>query len=531
MMVNCTNFFRLQQHIMKYVKVFFLTLVGLFGVKDIYGYHLKGDLSASLQDSSAFTLANILQSHMVIQQTKPSKLWGTAPAGSKIHLQADWLKEAVIAQTDANGKWVGKLSVPKATPGNFESHSLSIIHAEDTVALTDILIGEVWLCSGQSNMQMEMQPDLPVLEGVIDYEKEIASANCPHIRFINIRQGFSRTPVESVEGDWQVVSPETAGKLSGVAYYFGREILENVQVPVGLVVSAFGGSAAQAWTSREVLAADSVLKDRYLDPYDNSTQPTECLDSIQGLEKLLEVLARPSLLYNAMIYPLTHLSIRGFIWYQGESNRFDGDVYDRLSAEMIKGWRKDFNQGELPFYYVQMTPFNWFENDPTAFYYARLREAQERVMQLVGNTGMAVTMDIGEVDNIHPRNKKDVGIRLAKIALYHTYGQKDTVYLGPKFSKFRIKGDKVKVAFEPKSIGSGLCTTDQQPPKHFYIAGDDKVFHPAKARIVNNEVWLESSKVKEPVAVRYAFTNYPVTNFCNKEELPAMPFRTDKWDD
>ncbi len=495
------------------------------------GNGLPDSLRQAKQDAPGFTLANVLQSHMVVQQARPLKLWGTAPAGTGIHMLADWQKEAIVVQTDANGKWQGQLPVPAATPGNYRAHSLSIIHAEDTMTLTDILIGEVWLCSGQSNMDMEMKANPPWLEGVVDYEKEIAAADHPAIRFINIEKKFTKAPIEEVKGNWQVVLPQTAGKLSGVAYYFARELQEKLQLPVGLVVTSFGGSAAQAWTSREALAADPLVKEHYLDPYENSPQAKESLDSIKTLEKLFEVLARPALLYNAMIYPLKNLSIRGFLWYQGEANKKDGSMYTRLQAALIRGWRKDFAQGELPFYYVQMTPYNWEESDSTATYYARLREAQEAVMKQVAGTGMAVTMDIGEADNIHPRNKKDVGIRLSKLALHHTYNQKNAVYLGPRYSKYTVKGNTVRVAFDPESIGTGLTTTDQQAPKHFYLAGKDRVFYPAEACIVGEQVWLHSDKVKKPVAVRYAFTNYPITNLGNKEGLPAMPFRTDQWEE
>jgi sialate O-acetylesterase len=520
---------------MRFLNGFFLALLNLVLLQVAIGQHAGNGIPDSLkkaqQDAAGFTLANVLQSHMVVQQAKPLKLWGTAPAATNIRLLADWQKEAVVVQTDADGKWLGQLPVPAATPGNYKAHSLRISNAEDTITLTDILIGEVWLCSGQSNMDMEMKANPPWLEGVLDYEKEIAAANHPAIRFINIEKKFTKTPIEEVKGNWQVVSPETAGTLSGVAYYFARDLQEKLRLPVGLVVTSFGGSAAQAWTSRKALAADSLVKEHYLNPFDKSPQAKESLDSIKTLEKLFEVLARPALLYNAMIHPLKNLSIRGFLWYQGEANKKDGSMYTRLQAALIRGWRKDFAQGQLPFYYVQMTPYNWEENDSTATYYARLREAQEAVMKQVDHTGMAVTMDIGEADNIHPRNKKDVGVRLSKLALHHTYGQKDVAYLGPRYSKYTIKGSTLRVAFDPESIGSGLITTDQQAPKHFYLAAKDRIFYPAEARIVGEQVWLQSDKVQKPVAVRYAFTNYPITNFGNKEGLPAIPFRTDLWEE
>jgi len=303
------------------------------------------------------------------------------------------------------------------------------------------------------------------------------------------------------------------------------ELVNRLHVPVGLITSAVGASSCQAWTSRETLSADPSLNQKYLYPYDTSAASKEKLDSIVTFEKVV----RPTLLYNAMIYPLKNISLRGFLWYQGESNKDDKEMYTRLNIAMINNWRQLFAQGDLPFYYVQVAPYNWQQNDSTAFNYAIFREAQEGILE-EKNTGIASTMDIGDPDDIHPRDKKNVGIRLALNALEKTYGMKNLVYEGPRFSNYAVSGDSVIISFEKKSIASGLATSDQQPPKHFFIAGADEIFYPADAKIVNDQVILHSSKVSKPVAVRYAFTNYPITNFCNKNGLPATPFRTDKWD-
>ena len=476
-----------------------------------------------------FTVNSVLQSHMVVQQGQPLVLWGTGKPDQVIAIQAEWASDIVTAKVGQDSKWSGEIMVPAAMPGNFKKYNLKITHGSEEIKLSDLLIGEVWLCSGQSNMDMEMEADPPWLEGVIDYENEIAAADYPEIRFIKIEKRFVKMPIEEAKGTWQKVSPQTAGKLSGVAYYFGRELHRSLQVPVGLVIASFGGSAAQAWSSREALASHPDLKSAYLDPYDNSEKPMESLDSIQTLEEIFEILTRPTLLYNGMIHPIKNLSVKGFLWYQGESNKLDGSRYTELSTAMINGWRKDFPGENHPFYFVQMPAYNWEENDSTATYYARFREAQEAVLEKVAYTGMISTMDIGEVDNIHPRNKKDVGIRLAKLALSQTYGLKEIAYLGPRFSSYQVRGDTLIVEFEQESIGSGLTTRDGAAPKHFYVAGKDKVFYPAVARIVENQVWLKSDQVNSPIAVRYAFTNFPITNFQNKEGLPAFPFRSDQW--
>jgi len=480
--------------------------------------------AAPAREATSFSVNNLLQSNMVIQQAKPIKIWGTANAGDIILLKADWIKNVVTIHADKNNEWLGTIKVPSAVPGHYAAHTITIIHKDDTVHLSNILIGEVWLCSGQSNMDMQLKPFLPWLRGVTDYENEIAAANHPEIRVLDIATGFKAQPVKEAKGTWIICTPQTAGDFSAVAYYFALELLHKLQVPVGLITSAVGGSSCQIWTSRETLAKDAALNEKYLYPYDTSAHSKEPLDSVITFEKVL----RPALFYNAMIYPLQNISLRGFLWYQGESNKDDGDIYTRLNIAMIKNWRALFAQGDLPFYFVQVAPYNWQQNDSTAFNYAIFREAQSNIAK-EKNTGIALTMDIGDAEDIHPRNKKDAGIRLAKNALAKTYGFKNIQFEGPQFSSFTINKNIVTVSFNKASVGTGLTTSDNQPPKYFFIAGDDKKFYPASAQIIHDKIVLSAPQVDKPAAVRYAFTNYPITNFCNKDGLPAMPFRTDNW--
>lgn len=473
----------------------------------------------------AFTIGDPLQSNMVIQQSKPMKVWGTANAGDVVEIEADWMKRHVKITADEKNNWIGTIKVRAAVAGDFVPHIITIIHKNDTVQLKNILIGEVWLCSGQSNMDMQLKPFLPWLKGVLDYENEIAKANHPEIRLYDVQTDFKVSPVERVKGEWKICTPETAGDFSAAAYYFALELLNRLRVPVGVITSCVGASSCQAWTSRETLAADPLLNQKYLYPYDTSAASKEKLDSVVTFEKVV----RPTLFYNAMIYPLRNVSLRGFLWYQGESNKDDKEIYTRLNIAMIRNWRQLFNQGDLPFYLVQVAPYNWQQNDSTAFNYAIFREAQEGILK-EKNTGIASTMDIGDPEDIHPRDKKNVGIRLALNALAKTYGIKNVVYEGPRFSNYLVSGDSVVISFDKKSIASGLATNDGQSPKYFFVAGEDKMFFPAEAKIVGDKVVLHS-KVNKPVAIRYAFTNYPMANFCNKEGLPATPFRTDKWDE
>ena len=469
----------------------------------------------------SFTLANTIQSNMVLQQAKPFTVWGNAAAGTRIEVQADWMQHPV-STTASQQEWLTEIPVPKAKPGDFMPHTIRISSGKDTVWLRNVLIGEVWVCSGQSNMDMELKPFIPWLRGVVNFEQEIQYADYPAIRLYNVRTDFRSKPEKDcINGAWKICSPATAADFSGVAYFFGRELFQQLNLPVGLVVSSVGGSSCQAWTSRETMELDQELNQKYLYPYDTSAHAKEPLDSVVTFEKVV----RPTLFYNAMIYPLRNISISGFLWYQGESNRFERESYTKLTTAMINNWRGLFKQGDLPFYYVQVAPFKWEGDTTWTNYYAYFREAQDKIRLQQKNTDMAVILDLGEADDLHPRNKQQVGIRLAKMALNNQY-KKPRVHQGPAYKSMRVEGNWVKILF---TTNAGLTTNDAQAPLHFYIAGVDKQFHPAKAEIHGNEVWVRAAAVPRPVAVRYAFTNYPVTNLCNKEGWPAYPFRTDNW--
>jgi sialate O-acetylesterase len=468
-----------------------------------------------LANAAGLQLASILQSNMVVQQKKPFTIWGKGTPGSIVNVSTSW-NESKHATPDSDGNWKLQVKVPVAKPGDFTRHTITIRCNAETVRLTNILIGEVWLCSGQSNMDMSMEPVLPWHNGVTNYKQEIANATYPNIRLFKVSKETSTMVRDTLNGTWKECNPENVKDFSGVAYYFGRRLYNELNIPIGLVQSAYGSAACQAFVKREVLAADAELKQKYLDPYDANPN-----DKIAVL--------RPMLIYNAMIHPLINLSIKGFLWYQGESNAGEIKMYPKLNEAMIKNWRDDFQQGNLPFYYVQMTPHDWKKNDPAENGYARFREAQQKILE-VKNTGMVCTMDVGEPANIHPNNKKPVGERLAGLALVNDY-KKKRVYSGPVFSKIKIKGEAVVVKFKKNTTAGGLNTNDGQAAKHFFVAGDDKVFYPASASIEENVVVLRSPQVKHPVAVRYAFTNYPVTNLQNKAGLPVFPFRTDDWND
>lgn len=469
------------------------------------------------QQKTGLQFANVLQSNMVLQQNKPLKVWGKAVAGKPIAIQADWLVNAIVVTADKDSSFLGILPMPEAKENDFTRHELTIESNGEKVVLTNLLIGDVWFCSGQSNMQFSMKE-------VIDSAKEVGSANYPNIRIFNAGLNFSATPIHHISGKWEECSPETIKKFSAVGYNFGKELYTQLNIPIGLVFSGIGASAAQAFVPQPTLAADTMLNRVYLQPYLTSNKSKEIINGGFSFEKV----TRPFLLYNALINPFVNLSIKGFCWYQGESNRMERESYTRLTQAMVSSWRQNFGQGNLPFYYVQVAPFFYDKTDSTLADYAFFREAQENISKL-NDTYMVLTMDVGEGKNLHPKNKKPVGIRLAKSALNRTYGRLDVAYRGPHYNYMEINKNKATIYFTNESVASGLQTKDGKEPTFFTIAGADRIFYPAQASIIGYTVLVSSQQVKKPVAVRYAFTNYPVTNFENKVGLPAVPFRTDDW--
>ena len=396
----------------------------------------------------------------------------------------------------------------------------------------NVLIGEVWLCSGQSNMEWPVAWSL-------DSRKEIAAATYPKIRLFTVKRKASRTPLDDCAGRWAECSPQTVSGFSAAGYFFIRMLHKELGVPVGMINASWGGTPAEAWTSRKALESEPSLKP-LLDNWDKT--PTD-----RRKER-----NRPASLYNGMIAPVVPFAIRGVIWYQGEANIGRAYQYRTLFPLMIRDWRAAWSEGDFPFGFVQLAPFRYAGIDEAAC--AELREAQAMALASVPNTGMAVTMDIGNIkdihpkdkqddgrplalwalskvygsiiEDIHPRNKQDVGRRLALWALSRVYG-KDLVYSGPIYKSMSVEGDKVRIRFD--HVGGGLKTRDGKKPTDFAVAGADQKFHPAEATIDNDSVVVHSDAVREPVAVRYAWRDAAEPNLANQEGLPASPFRTDQW--
>lgn len=482
------------------------------------GFAQQKTTAANVQNAPVtFKVNQVLQSNMVIQQNKPFKVWGQAASGEAVTVKADWMLQPITVIAGADNKFMAIINVPEAKKGDYTAHTLLIESHHQKITLTDLLIGDTWFLSGQSNMQFAMRE-------VKDAATEIAAANQPNIRILNVGFNWNTKPIDTLKGDWQKVSPQTVKDFSAVGYYFGKELQSKLDIPIGLIYSGIGGSWEQAYVAQDVMVADTMLNRVYLKPFFDSPKSKEKLDGVFSFDRVYQ----PFLIHNAMIYPFYNLSIKGICWYQGESNRAERETYLRLSYAQIKSWRKAFAQGDLPFYYVQVAPHAYEKFDSTLNDYAFFREVQEKISGM-NNTAMAVTMDVGDAKNIHPTNKKPVGDRLARIALNRTYGMLDINYEGPHVDYVAFEKKKAIVNFTPASVKTGLRTTDRAEPKFFMIAGADQVFWPAEAKIINNTIELSTKQVKKPVAVRYAFTNYPVTNLENEDGLPAVPFRTDNW--
>lgn len=461
-------------------------------------------------DPGAFSLGSPLQSNMVVQRDKPFVIWGNAAPNVKIAVNVSWNLTTFNTVADNAGNWT--ITLPASAANSSPQSIIAKPAGGEAITLTNILIGDVWICSGQSNMVMPVAPISP-FTGVLDYETEIAAANYPLIRTLTIHSDNQAQPVTSfaTPAAWTVCSPANAGSTGAVAYFFGRKIHTVLNVPVGIIISAYNGSYCQDWADAWAIAGDHVLQQLY-GPGSSG-------------------------FYNGMINPLTRLAIKGFTWYQGENNQHDNPAnYTRLNIALIEGWRAKFNDNTLPFYLVQLTPFAEDYNttnppggDKTLNYLAKFREGQANVLSLAG-TGMAVTMDVGEENNHHPRNKKPVGERLAALALSNTYGLPVECY-GPHYSSWLASGSTATIHFKP-GTANGLTTAGGQPLKQFFfVAGTDNVFRQGKA-VINGSDLIVTAPAGTPLplqAVRYAFTNAPVTNLQNSAGLPAEPFRTDDW--
>jgi len=452
---------------------------------------------------SQVRLPPVINNNMVLQQQSKVALWGDATANTEVTISTSWNNKQYKTSSNPLGKWKVAVSTGKAG-GPYE---ISFREGNEKLTLSNVMLGEVWVCSGQSNMEITFKGFGVTTQPI--FNQPGSEANNPNIRLFTVERTTAIHPKEEVKGIWKECSTAAATNFSAVAYQFGKMLWDSLRVPVGLIATSWGGARIEQWMSESTLAAFPEIK------------MSPGIDTMKVLDR------EPAVLYNGMLAPLSNYGIRGFLWYQAESNRDQPILYAKLLPAMVAEWRKDWNNKHLPFYYVQIAPFP-YPKDKNPFYGVLTREAQFRALKNIPRSGMAVILDAGSELKIHPPDKTTVSRRLACLALAKTYGRKDIACESPSYRSIKITGDKAIISFDHadgglKSPPAGLA--------NFEIAGSDKIFYPAKATIVEGgKVEVENATVRSPVAVRYAFKNWVTGDLYNAAGFPSSSFRTDNWD-
>ncbi|KPK85652.1 MAG: hypothetical protein AMJ81_03180 [Phycisphaerae bacterium SM23_33] len=499
-------------------------------------FALAGLLAAAPAARADVKLPALIGDNMVLQRGLEVPIWGWADSGEKVTVAIAGLKAAATA--DSQGNWKLKLG-----PVQGEGPHVMTVAGRNSIEVRNVLVGEVWVCSGQSNMARATAQ-------AQDGAEEVAAAELPGIRLFQVKHAMATEPQKDVSGQWVQCSPKTVGGFSAVGYFFGREIHRGLKVPVGLIHSSWGGTAARVWMSQTALESDPVLRGivgewrrqrqevypRQMAAYEKQLAGWQAAAEKARAEGKAPppkpgapadpdgTWFAPGSRYNAMIAPLMPCGIRGVIWYQGESDARWAGIYERTMALLIRSWRRQWGQGDFPFLFVQLANYMSPQAEPVQRSgWAEVRDAQRRNLS-VPHTAMAVAIDIGEAGNIHPTNKKAVGQRLALAARARVYGEK-LGYSGPLYDSMSVEGDRVRVRF--KHVGGGLAARGGAL-KGFAISGKDGRWVWAEAGIDGDAVVVWSQSVKQPAAVRYAWANNPICNLYNKEGLPASPFRTDR---
>lgn len=441
---------------------------------------------------------------MVMQQQTNANLWGTATPKKEVRITTGWDNKSYLVNSDAQGSW--KLSVK--TPEAGGPYTITFDDGVKTT-LNNVLVGELWVCAGQSNMEMPMKgyKNQPVAGANLD----ILKSRNPQLRLFTVKRTSAATPQTNVVGEWHEATPASVREFSATAYYFGRLLQETLNAPVGLIVAAWGGSAAEAWMNGDMLKAFPEVK-------------------IPRKEEDIKSKNRtPTVLYNGMLHPLIGITMKGVLWYQGEDNYNRAHNYTEMFKTLINGWREQWGQGEFPFYYCQIAPYDYgliTEQGKEVINSAYLREAQAKVEHLVPNTGMAVLLDAGMEGCIHPSDKRTPGERLAFLALNNTYNIEGIESKSPYYKSMEVQNDTVIVSFERSDM---WLNAENFKSELFEVAGSDKVFYPAKAWLARSKVHVKSDKVAKPVAVRYGFKNYVKGDLFSGGGLPVSSFRSDDW--
>ncbi|MCI0332976.1 MAG: sialate O-acetylesterase [Planctomycetes bacterium] len=456
-------------------------------------------------------LPAIFSDHAVLQRDMPVPVWGWAEPGEEVMVAIAGQMHKTKA--DDKGKWRVTLE-----PLSVGAPLKMVVAGNNRLERNDILVGEVWLCSGQSNMEWPVSLST-------NADLEIPAANQPRIRLVRVKNPGTQETVDDFQGGWEVCTPDAVKGFSAVGYYFGRELEQQIDVPVGLIDNSWGGSACDAWICRERMEGNPLYEaqlanwDKIAAEYEKDKDPKKA-EQLAGNH-------RPGNLYHGRLEPVLGYAIRGAIWYQGESNAGRAYQYREMFPLMIQSWREDWKQGDFPFYWVQLADFMDEKTEPGDSAWAELREAQTMTQDRLLNTGQAVIIDIGEGSDIHPRNKLEVANRLARWALAKNYGRHIECQ-SPRYASMEAKDGKVTLKF--KDTGGGLRPVDDKNVLGFAVAGEDRKWHSAEAKVTGPDtVELSSKDVPNPVAVRYAWADNPVCNLYNQVGLPVTPFRTDDW--
>jgi sialate O-acetylesterase len=441
-------------------------------------------------------LPPIMSSNMVLQQNEKAGLWGWADPSERFTIACSWttIVDTVIAFN--SGKWKAKVSTPAAGG----PYTITIKSRRNTIVLENILIGEVWICSGQSNMEMSNTKQI---------QDELPNSRNDKIRLFTVAKKTSEYPQDHCEGEWVPCNEETLRRFSAAGYFFGKKLHTELNVPIGLIQSAWSGTPVELWEPAEVTDSDPAMKEAATKIRDVTYRPN-----------------KPGYIYNAMIYPISNYTIAGTIWYQGEGNTTRAHAYEKMFTGMIGAWRKQFGS-EFPFYYVQIAPYTY-----ESTYEAALLMKQQTRSLSYPKTGMVVITDL--VDNVkdqHPKNKYDVGLRLANLALAETYRKSipAPVYKSPIYKRMEISKGKINLYFDNAPNGF-IIKGDSAKATEFLIAGIDQHFLPAEVKIEKDRVVVSNKEISKPVAVRFSFSNTAMSNLFNKEGLPVVPFRTDNWE-
>jgi len=458
-------------------------------------------LGICLSTKAKVVLPELFSDNMVLQQSTSVKIWGKAKPDANVSIKCSWNNTPVVARSDKDGHWTAWLKTPT---GSYQPQNL-IISDGQALKVNNVLIGEVWMCSGQSNMEITLNGywNCPI----VNANDMIAEAGTHKgIRCLTVERNGAIAPQDDCKGTWKESNSKNASGFSATAYYFALELNKTLNVPVGILVCSWGGSTVEGWLPESILKGYSDI-------------------DLNRIKEPKDEWMKPEIMYNGMLHPITGYTVKGFLWYQGESNVGRHSTYADRLATMVKLWRQEWGEGNIPFYMVEIAPYQYGEGDRGAY----LREAQYKASTIIPNSGIVCTNDLVEPYeqyNIHPKDKEHVGKRLSYLALANTYKQEGIEAYGPSYKSIEIKEDKAILSFNRAQDGfnrfDGMLG--------FEVAGADKVFHPATAKIVNDQqIEVISPDVSAPVAVRYCFRNFQLGNVKNTRDLPLIPFRTDNW--